>query len=173
MALFKDHFLSPHDTFLMHIFILHSSGSPTQLITPQVIPLSNCIITSLSLLALFMTLYNFPFSVFLCPLSSLIFQHTPNLPLLALLSSMPFHLALLTPNVCMRNNISQVCCCLSAPFSLKCASKYSSQFCSGALQYHFNIINTAIAGFTFSPSYLLSVKTRTASHDMQGGESEG
>lgn len=96
MALFKDHFLSPHDTFLMHIFILHSSGSPTQLITPQVIPLSNCIITSLSLLALFMTLYNFSISVFLCPLSSLIFQHTPNLPLLALqlnitlsLSSLP------------------------------------------------------------------------------------
>lgn len=59
LALFKDNFLSPHDalSFLMHIFILHSSRSPTQPLSPQVIPLSNCIITSLSLLALFMTLY--------------------------------------------------------------------------------------------------------------------
>ncbi|ROL46950.1 hypothetical protein DPX16_20602 [Anabarilius grahami] len=38
LALFKDHFLSPHDTLLMRIFILHSSGSPTQPITPQADP---------------------------------------------------------------------------------------------------------------------------------------
>lgn len=132
----KDHFLSPHDTLLMLIFILHSSGSPTQPITPQVIPLSNCIISSLSLLALFMTLYNF--SLHLCISLSPQPSHFSAYPQFAtvstsvkhnslpLLSSMPFHLASLTPNVCMRNNISQVCCCLSAPFSLKCASRYSA-----------------------------------------------